>query len=155
MKNCFKIKLLLNFVMLLSSCEKSGEIMWVSIRNETNHEISCDLDLQDQSANGFADEITIPPGEYDDIYSDSEVSRDPIKLFGVYKSLKVVLNNADSTTLEFYSWKEPENYTQNPFTDTSAWQLNVFEMAFPTNMSSNEKTVWNYEFVITEENVIK
>ena len=155
MNNNHKLQLFFIFALLISSCKSSGEQMWISIRNETTREISCDLDLQDQSANGFSDKITIPAGEYDDIYGSSEVTKDPIKLFKVYKALKVALNDADSTILEFNSWKEPENYTQNPFTDTSAWHLTIFEMDFPTNMSSSEETIWNYEFVITEENVIK
>ncbi len=155
MKRLFKIILLLNFGMLLSSCEKDKEIMWVSIRNETDFDINCRLELADQSANGFTDNTTIPPGEFDDIYGAGEVNKNPIKLFSVYKSLEVIFNNADSTTLKFSPWKDAENYTQNPFTDTTAWHLSIFDMAFTTNTSANEKTVWNYEFIITEENVIK
>ena len=126
--------------------------MWVSIRNDMNSSITCNLEAKNSDEIARVDYIVIENGKSIDIAISNEVDKNPIGLFNQkYGTLKIELE--DGTVLNFSPNSDPVNYSLNPFTDNSAWVLTIQDETYSTNTGSTDAKVWNYEFIVLDSNL--
>lgn len=154
MNYLIKATTLFAIALLFFACEeeKKEEIMWISIKNETDEVIDCSLDPVSSEQSGFVEEVSIEPGQFVDIYGSNDIQSNPVELFAsVYERLSVSLESG--TALSFRQGESPEGYTLDPFSDSTAWQLDTFETSFPENNTSTTAIVWNHQFVIEESKI--
>ena len=140
-------------ILLLTDCEKERrEIMQVSIKNDTDADIICDLQPT-SFASGYLDQVDVSSGASAWITGSDNAATNVIQQINqAYKAITVTLEN---DILVFQPDKAPENYTLNPFTDTAAWQLTIYDENFVTNFKGDLVKIWDYAFTITEDNIIK
>lgn len=139
-------------LIIFCACREEEDYMSLRIRNETSYLINCDLKVSDNTIAGHQDKLELMTGASSSIFTADEVTKDPVALFkSIYPELVVRLQDDNSTELHFRVNDDPEGYQLNPYKDTAEWNLIVTHDL----IWSDDATVYNYEFTIREEYIIK